>query len=141
MAIIAILAAVVIIAINPTKNLGDARNAQRAEDVQTIVNAVHQYYLDNNALPPTGGRSGAVAIGSTPTEICNSTAVACTGLVDLAVLTSTGKYAVAIPVDPRCQTSCNANGTGYVISKNATTSRLVVTSLNPENSKTITISK
>ncbi len=140
-AVIAILAGIVILAINPGKNLGDSRNAQRGVDVNTIINGVYQYTLDNNGnLPGVGARSGAVAISVTPTEICNSTAVACTNLVDLAILTSTGKYMVAIPKDPNCPTGCNANGTGYVLSKNAA-GRLVVAALNPENSKTISITK
>jgi len=140
-AIIAILAAIVIIAINPTKNIGDSRNSQRGVDVNTILNAVYQYNLDNGSLPPVGSRSGAVAISASATEICNHTAVACTGLVDLAILSTTGKYLVAIPKDPKCPTGCNANGTGYTIVKDATTGRLTVNALDAENSKTIAVTK
>src|SRR5688572_11237398 len=100
-AVIAILAGIVIIAINPGKNLGDSRNAQRTADVNTVLNGVYQYALDNNGvLPATGARTGAVAIPTAPTaaaEICNTTTTTCTGLVDLAVLTTAGKYLVAIP--------------------------------------------
>jgi prepilin-type N-terminal cleavage/methylation domain-containing protein len=51
--IIAILAGIVILAINPTKQLGDTRNAQRRSDVLTIMNAVYQYALDNQGNLPT----------------------------------------------------------------------------------------
>jgi prepilin-type N-terminal cleavage/methylation domain-containing protein len=140
-AIIAILAGIVIIAINPGKNLGDTRNSQRSADVNTILNGTYQYILDNNGnLPAVGARTGAVVISTTPTEVCNATASACTGLVDLAVLTTNGKYLVAIPKDPQCPTGCNANGTGYTIAKDAN-GRLVVAAMNPEQGKTISVTK
>ncbi len=140
-AIISILAGIVIIAINPGKNLGDTRNAQRSADVNTIINGTYQYVLDNNgSLPPVGGRTGAVAISTTATEICTTTASTCTGLVDLNALTTSGKYLVAIPKDPSCPTNCNANGTGYQIYKD-TNGRLDVSAPNAENSKTILVTK
>ena len=40
-AIIAILAGIVIIAINPSKNLQDSRNTQRRSDVTTILNGIY----------------------------------------------------------------------------------------------------
>jgi len=142
-AIISILAGIVIIAINPGKNLGDTRNAQRSADVNTILNGTYQYILDNNGnLPAVGGRTGAVAISTTPTEICSSATgvTTCTGLVDLNTLTTAGKYLVAIPKDPSCPTGCNANGVGYQISKD-TNGRLVVNAPGAENSKTIQVTK
>lgn len=146
-AVIAILAGIVIIAINPGKNVGDARNSQRSADVNTIMNGVYQYVVDNNGVLPTvGARTGAVAIPTAPTaavEICNTTTSTCTGLVDLAVLTTNGKYLVALPKDPQapnCTTGCGANGTGYTIQKDAN-GRLTVTAMNPEQGKTITVTR
>ncbi|HSW98304.1 MAG TPA: type II secretion system protein [Candidatus Saccharimonadales bacterium] len=148
-AIIAILAGIVIVAINPGKNLGDTRNTQRAADVNTIINALYQYELDNNgALPPVGGRTGAAVISSTLTEICNPGAAACTGgLIDLAVLSTNGKYLVAIPADPTCPAgpgspipACNANGSGYKVGLTSN-GRLQVTAPQAENSKTISVTK
>ncbi|HEU5121784.1 MAG TPA: type II secretion system protein [Candidatus Saccharimonadales bacterium] len=138
-AIIAILAGIVIIAINPGKNLGDSRNSQRSADVNTIINAVYQYSLDNNgALPPNGT---GVAIGTTATEICATGASSCANLIDLSPLTTGGKYLVAMPKDPQCGTGtvCVANGTGYKIAKDAN-GRLIVTAPAAEN-KTISVTK
>lgn len=75
--IIAILAGIVILAINPTKQLGDTRNAQRRSDVLTILNAVYQFSIDHNGKLPTddGLSSGTVVIpadnnGDTD-DVCN----------------------------------------------------------------------
>ncbi len=128
--IIAILAAVVIVAINPTKQLGDARNAQRRSDVKTILDAVYQYAIDNNGNLPGG-------ITTTSLKICKSgMPVNCFNGVNLNVLT--GSYLVGIPFDPSTAT---ATGTNYVISKSAATSRITISAPGAENSATITITR
>lgn len=138
-AIIAILAGIVIIAINPGKNLGDSRNSQRSADVNTIINGVYQYSLDNNGGLPAAGTG--VAISTTATEICATGTVTCGTLVDLSALTASGKYLVSIPKDPQCGTGtvCAANGTGYKIAKDAN-GRLTVNAPSAEN-KTISVTK
>jgi len=134
-AIIAILAGIVIIAINPGKQLGDSRNAQRSADATTILNAIYQYSLDNNGALPGAGTG--VAISTTSTEICK-TGGTCGTLVDLAGggLTTAGKYLVSMPIDPSCPTGCNANGNGYKVSKDVN-NRITVTAPNTENGKPI----
>jgi type IV pilus assembly protein PilA len=128
--IIAILAAIVIVAINPTKQLGDARNAQRRSDVNTVLNAVYQYALDHNGTLPS-------EITTTATEICRSGVdVVCTGLINLNALT--GSYIVALPADPQAAT---ATSTKYTIMKNATTSRITVAAPSAEQSATISVTR
>lgn len=131
-AAIAILAGIVIVAINPAKQLGDTRNASRNANVNTILNAVTQYAVDNNGVLPAG-------ITTTPTEICSSAVAtsSCTGLVDLSALTLNAKYIPAIPDEPQ---KTNANGAGYMISKN-TNGRITVSAQFPENSATITVTR
>ncbi len=131
-AALAILAGIVIVAINPAKQLADTRNAQRATDISTIADAVYQYNIDTGGIPST--------ITTTATEICATGASSCTGLIDLGVLTASEKYVVSMPKDPSCPTGCNANGTGYRIVKSAN-NRITINAPNAEHSKTITISK
>lgn len=104
--VIAILSAIVIVAINPTKQLADARNAQRRIDVSTILNAVYQYSVDHDGQFPA-------TITVITTEICRSgTNIDCTGLINLNVLT--GSYIPSIPVDPSTATETS---TKYTILK------------------------
>ena len=78
-AAIAILASIVILAINPNKQLGETRNADRRADVNTILNAVYQYSIDAGTLP--------AGITTTQTEVC-TTGGTCAGLIDLSELTA-----------------------------------------------------
>ena len=48
--IIAILAAIVIIAINPARQFAQARNSQRTSNVNAILNAIGQNIADNKGL-------------------------------------------------------------------------------------------
>lgn len=48
--IIAILAAIVIVAINPAKQFAQARNTQRESNVNTILNAIGQRMADNKGV-------------------------------------------------------------------------------------------
>ena len=106
--IIAILAAIVIVAINPTKQLGNARDAQRKADVNTLLNAIYQYAIDNNGNLPTSITN--VAAGYTR-YICKvSSTCTSTGSVNLRILT--GSYLVSIPSDPRPPTTYPFSNTG-----------------------------
>lgn len=135
-AAIAILAGIVIVAINPNKQLGDTRNAQRKADVITILNGVYQYTIDGNgALPtmPTGTCSLLAA-----NEICKTTATGtCATGVALTVLTASEKFLTALPVDPSVST---ADGTGYYISKSAN-GRVTVCAPSAEQGASITVTR
>lgn len=102
--IIGILASIIIVAINPNKQVRDARNAQRRADVNTILNGVYQYSIDNSGEIPTG-------ITSVPTEICRYGA-SCSGGVSLDYLINS--YLADIPADPTAAES--GTGTDYLIS-------------------------
>src|SRR3989339_1399937 len=110
-AIIAILASIVILAINPNRQLAKVRNTQRQMNLGEINKALQQYYIDNRSYP--------ISVTTTLTEICNTGAtsspnsVDCTDLVDLSPLVPT--YLVAIPTDPQA----SGTSTGYMVMKNS----------------------
>ncbi len=126
---IAVLAGIVILAINPSKQLAETRNAQRRVDVNTVLNAVYQYAIDNNGTIPA-------AITTTQTEICK-TGGTCTGLIDLAALTTSSTYLVSIPTDP---TGASTNGAGYEIVRTAN-GRVTVVAPDAEQGATISVTR
>lgn len=136
--IIAILASIVIVAINPTKQLGDARNAQRRSDVNTILNAVYQYAIDRNGALPTGIPTG------TAKHICKTAydAAGCNNGVSLRTLS--GAYVVAVPADPQEATSTlcprTATGTCYTIVQDAN-GRVTVAAPGAEQSASISVTR
>lgn len=117
--IIAILAGIVILAINPTKQLGDARNAQRRSDVLTILNAVYQFSLDHNgALPANVPEVVESCVEDATAEICQEVDgdETCSSLVALFddLVTSSSTYLTAMPKDPSV-TALADTGSGYNI--------------------------
>jgi prepilin-type N-terminal cleavage/methylation domain-containing protein len=95
--IIGILAAVVLVAVNPGRQFASARDTQRRADLYGITNAIYQYASENNGDIPT-------AITATPTFIGTS------GVNLATVLAPT--YIAAIPEDPSNGTPAN---TQYII--------------------------
>lgn len=126
MGIIALLAAIVITAINPSKQLANTRNSARQSDANTIVNAVYQYAIDTGKIPST--------ITATDTPICKSTVDPIpSDCVNLRMLT--GTYLAGIPVDPLVP--AGSGWTGYYIVKDAIYGRVSVTARKAEYGATI----
>lgn len=135
-ALIAILAGIVIIAINPAKQLSDTRNTQRKIDVKTIIDAIYQYTINNNGTIPVAIPTGSTCPGNTTSEICQ-TGGNCTNFIDLSVITNNSKYIVKMPSDPIYSTT---NGTGYSIVK-TTDNRLIVCAPSAEDGAVISITR
>ncbi len=133
---IAILAGIVILAVNPNKQLGDTRNAQRRADVTTILNATYQYTIDNTGTLPTIPTGTCTLVATN--QVCKGAATGtCATGVTLAVLTATEKYLTSLPIDP---TVSSADGTGYYISKSAN-GRVTVCAPSAEQSATVGVTR
>ena len=137
--IIAILASIVIVAINPTKQLGDARDAQRRSDVSTILNAVYQYAIDNNGNLPSGIPTGDT---SSAKIICQAsldpTVCAGNGYFGVSLRMLTGAYLTSIPKDPKV--SATGTGTNYMIVQDAN-GRITVFAAHPERATSISVTR
>lgn len=99
--IIAILAAVIFVALDPITRFAQARNSGRWNDVNNLLTAVHECIVDNMGDITLCGLTAPMAetqLG-TATTGCDDcgTAVAC---VDLSGATELGRYLAAIPKDP-----------------------------------------
>jgi len=112
-AILAILAAVVIVAINPAKQFGEAQNAQRRSDVRTILDAAHQYSIDNYGSLPSESIPVGASCADDGAEICVEN-ISCDG-VSLDELVNAEVYLTSIPTDP---TAATDQSTGYYIFEN-----------------------
>lgn len=84
--IIAILATVVLIAINPARQFKQAHDTQRISNVNAILNAIGQYIADNKGAIPA-------SITTTDREISKAAADLCADIMP--------KYIPSLPIDPR----------------------------------------
>jgi prepilin-type N-terminal cleavage/methylation domain-containing protein len=129
--IISILAAIVIIAVNPGRQIAQANNAQRDSDVLAILDAVHQYGIDNRGTLPSAITAVATVVGSGAGQID-----ICTDLVPT--------YITEMPYDPTATgagyTDCTTYDTGYTILVDAD-GRVTVAAPDAELSETISVTR
>lgn len=126
---ISILAGIVVVAVNPGKKIGETRNAARISDVNTIINAVYQYSLDNEGAFPASINAGTTC--GIPSQMICATNYDCTGITDLSsyLVGTTKKYLTAIPRDPKIS---SGGLSGYEIFRDATANRITVCAPNTE---------
>jgi len=126
--IIAILAAVVLIAINPARQFAQANDSQRSANLNAILNAVGQYVADNKGNFPPSIEGGLLVL--TPAKSIGSEA----GGIDLCK-DLVPKYLPAFPTDPKSthdgtaieflSTNCGTYTSGYTIAS-TTQNRIIV---------------
>ncbi len=133
--IIAILAAVVIVALNPARQFAQARNTQRSSNINTILNAIGQNMADNRGVFTCAG--GALPATAT---VMGSGA----GQYNIAgCLVPT--YVATMPFDPSATgahyTSNADYDTGYTVSASGSTGRVTVNAPAVELSQIITVTR
>jgi len=121
--IIAILATVVLIALNPARQFAQARNSQRVSNVNTILNGIGQYIADNK--------------GEIPSEITTASTSISVGLCGKLMPT----YIASLPSDPNsalkgesinnCGDITTIGDVDYLVSKDA--NNRVTVSIDPAN--------
>lgn len=99
---IAILATIVLIAINPARQFRQGRDSQRTSNVNAILNAIGQYIADNKGAVPSAITTAKQDISTAGANLC-------------AVLVPT--YIPALPVDPTVTTGSITTCTAIYDSK------------------------
>ena len=145
--IIAILAAIILVAVDPPKRFAQARDARRAGEAYSILNAILNYMSDNVGAVPAGldsDASTAQVLGQG--SGCNTgCAPAGTTLNNCLNITSAlvDEYIASMPIDPK-----GTNGvvtyssvhTGYYVNKTLN-NRIIVGSCNPERVSSISVQR
>lgn len=128
--ILAVLFAITLIAINPARQFSQSNNTARQNDVNSILNAIHQYAADNRGALPAGITTSTQTIANTGANIC------------AALVT---RYLAALPVDPLTNngtpvTDCTgAYNTNYQVVQSATNNRVTVSAPAAELSVTVSV--
>jgi prepilin-type N-terminal cleavage/methylation domain-containing protein len=122
--IIAILATIVIVAINPSRQFAQARQSQRTANVNAILNALGQNIAENKGI-----LTGCSPVDSEIRNIRNGFGAKISDLYNCLVPT----YISSLPYDPNpdfgipCNDTCsNDYDTGYTVTRNPIDFRIKV---------------
>jgi prepilin-type N-terminal cleavage/methylation domain-containing protein len=126
--IIAILSSIVVVAINPARQIQKANDGQRSSDITAIMDAIYQYAIDNGGDIPSGITTTNGTIADIGRDICS----------DLVPT-----YIASMPFDPFSLTAqytdCTDYTTDYMVYQDAVTGRITMTAPNAQQS-TISVS-
>ncbi len=131
-AILTVLFAITIVAVNPVRQFSQANDTQRRSDVNALVNAIYQYAADNRGrLPAFIPTTSTQMISDSATTGCSATCGATTTLSACLPFNATlvPTYLASIPYDP-LQT--NASTTYYAITRSASGNRITITACSAE---------
>ena len=151
--VLGILAAIILVAVDPAKRLRQSRDARRSSEVNGILNAILNYTADNKGALPSAidSATDTSQILGSATTTCNvgcteadsgSTTAACADLNSDLVDT----YIAQIPIDPRgtdvasSTVSYDSTRTGYYVNKSVS-GRITIGSCNPEDTSSISVKR
>lgn len=92
MAVLSIIAAITLIALNPASQFARSRNIKRGASIESIANGIQQYTSDTRGILPPGITATATSISSTGVDLC-----------DLLI----PDYIAALPQDPDSSNGAN----------------------------------
>lgn len=139
--ILAILLAIVLVAINPARQFAQANNTQRSSNVNSILNAVHQFAADNKGVLPAGiptGTADTIASGGAAGTVDLCADLVPTYIADLPLDPVAGSEAPAASV---CTDALATYNTGYTIVSSATDNRVTVAAPGQELNAVITVTR
>ncbi len=141
--IIAILAGIVLVALNPARQFAEARNTERVSNTTTILNAIGQRIADNKGI-----FDGEFTVGS-DTYVCPALTagteydIKSSGGIDLSCLTPT-YIPAALPFDPSAPnahwSSASDYDTGYHVLVDSS-GRYTVSAPSNELDETISVTR
>lgn len=135
--IIAILAAVVIVALNPARQFAQARNTQRESNVNAILNAVWQRMVDNRGVWTTGGTCTATLPAAPGLPIGTTGSPTHVNLEPCLVPT----YLPSMVMDPSNGTAADTDYVIYQDTSGGGTGRITVEAPEAELSVTISVTR
>ena len=147
--IIAILASVVFVALNPLKRFQDTRDARRSADANAILSAIKVDQVDNGGsyLTAIGNlTAGSVYMIGTATSGCDdqntyidTDVTNDTACLDLTGLVTEG-YLGSVPISPNGSGTWTAAISGYTITR-ASTGIITIRAAESENTTEISVSR
>ncbi len=132
--IIAILATIVFVSLDPITQFAEGRNARRWSDVNNISTAMYRFIIKNKSFP--AGIDEKVRQLGTLSSGCNTVCIN----AEASCLDISGQmkpYLDSIPLDPKAGST---EKTYYTVSKNSN-NVILITACNAENNATIQVSR
>lgn len=137
-AIIAILAAIIYVAVDPARRLAEARDATRWSEVNSILNAFLKYTVDNAGQMPVTLTTGTYYMIGTGADATGCNPPNTTAVVNLNGLVDT--YIAAVPKDPNPANNPTDDKTFYYI-RRSPNGRVTVGACLPERVSSISVTR